>query len=277
MLNTQLLNQGLLWGWPTPAEVLPQDRFVFDWYSLSDCTTKRVVASNHDDIGDVQYDTYDAPRIDWGGVLGRYFRRKDINLTLSLSGGTEEGLNNLIDELKEKTRDVEWYLEIIINDEIRRVKATVTSLVFNRESFQLSFVSNVDITFSTMEPHFYAKTPESNTYNTITGDIIEEIDNEGTVETEAQLYFVFWPTVTGLSSIVITVGSQELSINETISGSDILIVDGEEKLVTLNGTLVDYDWVFPILDVGPNSIEFDFEAGATFTCDITEIHKKRYK
>jgi len=276
MLNTNPLNSVLLWGWPAPASVGEQGNFVFNWYSLNDCLNRRVTASNHDDIGRISFKTYDSPRVDWGWVLGHYYRRKDIRIRISLTATTAELLNDEIDSFKYEMSEVEGDLEITINDEVRIVKASITKLSFNRKYFHLTFVQDVEIVFSTMEPHFYAKTEESLTYYGITADLNEEILYSGKVKTEPKFYVIFWPTVTGLNTITVTTGGDTISIAETSSSGDILIIDCEDKEVLLNDVSIDYTGVFLELQVGANPISFNFTWGSTFFCDITEINKRKY-
>ena len=276
MLNSNALNTTLLWWWAVPVWVASQDDFVFNWYSLNDWTTKRVVSSNHDDIGNIDYKTFNAPRVDWGWVLWHYYRKKDIRLWISLSSTTADWLNTLIDDFKENTRKTEWYLEIIINDEIRRVKVSNTKLKFNRKYFNISFVQNVEIVFTTIEPHFYAKTEVSNSFYSVAADYTADIDNNWTIDTEIKFYLIFWWTVTALTSVAITIWNNTITIWETITALDVLIIDWQSKEVTLNWTAVDYTGTFPVLDVDWNTTLFVFSWWATFTVDITEIHKKKY-
>ena len=42
---------------------------IFNWFNLLDCA-EITTEGNYDDINSVQLDTYNAPRVDWGGTLG---------------------------------------------------------------------------------------------------------------------------------------------------------------------------------------------------------------
>ena len=278
MIGSSLLATTSLASWSIPTEVsTTQDNFVFNWYSLNNWTTKRVRVSNHDDIWEIELNLFNAPRTDWGWVLWHYYRRKDITISLSLSQTTAILLNDLIDDFKENTRETEWYLEITINSEVRRLKASISSLVFNRQYFNITFVQNVEIVFTTIEPFSYAKTLENVTYYSITWDLSEEITNNWTVKTETISYFIFWTWIAALTSIIITSWDNTMTISETISDNDVLIIDWDQKTVTIDWVDVDYTGTFIDLDVWANPILFDFAGWATFSCDITIIHKKKYK
>lgn len=80
MLNGALLNEWLLWnavkakdtGWDIAG-----GSFVFNWYNLNGGKL-RVMESNHDDVGAIDFDTYENPRYDGGGVLGKFYRKKQL-------------------------------------------------------------------------------------------------------------------------------------------------------------------------------------------------------
>jgi len=274
-LATNVLNSSSFWSGSAPLD-LDQDLFVFNGYSLHNTAwTVRVRNSNHDDVGNIQLDTFNSPRIDWGGVLGHYYRAKDITLEITLKSTTSTWLNTLIDTFKENTRQTEGWLDVKVNGEVRRCKASITNLKFWRQYFNISFVSTVQITFRTMWPHRQKKDAESVTYASKTATFQEEITNTGTVGTEAIYYFIFGSGISWTTSVAITTGDYTLTVSESISDSDVLIVNGEEKTATLNWTAVDYTGVFSELEVGANPITFTING--TFTVDITAIYTKRYK
>jgi hypothetical protein len=55
-----------------------------------------------------------------------------------------------------------------------------------------------------------------------------------------------------------------------------LIVDSENKSVTLNWVDIDYDWPLPVFQVGTNSFELVFTPAATVSMDMITIYKKNY-
>jgi len=284
MIWQTLYNQWLLAGYNgTNASLYPwvtsltTDRVIFDGYSL-DSSYIRIQQPNYDDIGDVDLKTFDAPRVDGGGVLGHYYRWKDLTFRLSIRGATASELNDRIDELKKRTRKTEWLLEVLVNGEYRVCEASITSLKFNREYYHITFVKDVEISFRTMSPHRRAKDDLSLTYNGVTSDLIYSIDNTWSVETDVRIYMVFSSaTVTGLTSIAYTTWGYTLTITQNFSANDVLIIDSIEKEVTLNGTIIDYTGKLPSFDVWNQSATIDFTNWATYNCTITTIYRKPYK
>jgi len=277
MLGSKLLAELLLWWWPLLSGSTTQDDFVFNGYSLNNGTTRKVRTSNHDDLWVIDLNLFNTPRNDWWWVLWHFYREKTIILWMTLSADSSILLNELVDDFKKNTRETEWFLEITINGEIRRVKASITGLNFNRKYYQINFIQDIEISFTTIEPFFYKKTEESVTYTWITADFNEEITNNWTVKTEWVFYLIFWTWIVSLTSVSILTWEDTITINETITDSDVLIVDSNNKIVTLNWVEIDYDWVFLDLQVWYNPISFDFNGWSTVNCDITVIYKKKYK
>ena len=78
MNNT--INSILLWTAPKIPITIVEWKFTFNGWNLDNGDNIRVVQSNHDDIWTIDFDTYDTPLEDGGGVLGKYYRKKQIQL-----------------------------------------------------------------------------------------------------------------------------------------------------------------------------------------------------
>lgn len=158
---------------------LGQDSIVFDSYSLQNAsiiTTK----IDYDDEGRIDLNSFDYPKADGGGVISKFYRGRVINAEVTLKADTAEDLQTLLDTFKKKLRTTEGYLDIIPAGltEIRRIKATVTSLKFGREYYHITFISKVKIQFTALEPFFYAKTKQSYEFLSNTASFAGEITNE---------------------------------------------------------------------------------------------------
>jgi phage-related protein len=56
-----------------------------------------------------------------------------------------------------------------------------------------------------------------------------------------------------VTSFALNIWSDTITITNTFSASDVLVIDCEDKTVKLNWIAIDYSGVFPILEVGVNS------------------------
>jgi len=231
--------------------------------------------SNHDDLSSLDFITYEAPRTDWGWVLDKFYRKKTININISLTANTVTALDNLIDDFKYNISLTEWKLEITIWWIVRQRKATLTKCDFNRKYHNITFIQDISLTFVATNPHWYNKNNDSNSYYDMTWDFNEEIIYQGTAQSYPKIYFIFW-VVSDLENTAISVNWIALNIEETITTWDILLVDWEEKEVTLNWTAIKYSWPFPIFNKWANPISFIFSSWATLNCDITIINKRKY-
>lgn len=274
MLWNYTLGWLVLW-WPISSFASSSiiGTFVFDWYNLHS-NNIRVQAVNYDDEWGIDLNIFEAPRIDWWGVLWHYWRSKDISFKLSLSSDTADWLNALIDELKMKTQTTEWRLEVEVNGVVRRVKASIVNLKFNREYYHLTFLPNVEITFRTIDPHWQKKTNTSFSFEK-TDDSQEDIVNNGTRATNPVFYVIFKTWCSGVSQLKITIDWYAIIVSSAFVPWDLLTIDCENKIVQKNGTSIDYSWVFPTLNVGSNPVFFDYTFTTLFV-DVFCIFNERY-
>lgn len=83
-----------------------------------------------------------------------------MRLKVLVTMDTPENLNTKIDEMKRELSKTEGNLDITVNGEIRRIRATITAIKFDRKYYNLTFVQG-DITLVTVEPFFRAVNDQS--------------------------------------------------------------------------------------------------------------------
>ena len=270
LLNNYTLNEHELWYAVAPT-ILDQDDIVFDGYSLQN-TEIITETLNYDDLGIVDFNTFNFPRNNWGGVISKYYRGRKVTFKSFVKESTSTALNDKLDEIKNKLATTEWYLDIRVNSEIRRVKATCTNLDYKRQHYHVTFIP-LDITFTILEPFFYAITSQSASYLSKTGTFSEEFTSLGTAATEPTIYFIFW--VSTVTSMVITnPDTTTMTITTSLWVSDVLIIDSKNKVVTKNGTEIDYSGVFPLFQVWSNP--FTVTITGSVNVDVTVITPKNY-
>lgn len=274
-----LLNAWLLWSaWTSNASWwsgTESGMFIFNWFSLDNWTTRRVINSNHDDLWDVAFETYDYPRADWWNALSKYYRKKTITITLSMVAPTRDWLEILIDDLKFNTSKTQWYLDIIIAWVVRRRTATLTSLQFWRQSFNVNRVWNVVLTFECVNPLSYSLSNITKTFKEISGDYALEIVYEWKVIVYPTIYLII-RSQTNLNTFNIDVNWYLFSINHEINDWEFLVIDGETKLVKLNWTNLVYEWPFPAFEPWLNHIEITTNIWASVSYDLIFIYKNLF-
>ena len=221
-----------------------QDTITFNGYSLSNANiiTNTI---DFDDRGGTDLNAYNYPRYDGGGILSRYHRGRDIKMKITLTAVNAQAFATLVDACKQALDRQEGHLEVNVSGEVRRIKATCTAIVFNRQPYHLTFIT-ADVTFRTFEPYMYAKTPQSVSSDALTTNPTTSVtyDLSGGTETA-------WRALMGASyassdggnlvgsitngKIVASVSSGSLTVAlKTTAGAD--PSSGSPVIVGINGT-----------------------------------------
>jgi hypothetical protein len=244
------INSELLWDAPKIQKQILNWIFSFNGWNLDNWQNIRVVQSNHDDIWTIDFDTYNTPLEDGGGVLGKYYRKKTITLILSIKSWTAEWLNDLVDEIKYQTSKTEWKLRIIINWVVRERTATCTSLKFNRKNYNITWIGNVELTFTCVNPHSQLETPNATNIISQSGSFQSSVVYEWRAETYPTLFLTM---DSGSSAWMrFELNWYVIQTNTSLTAWDVIIFDGETKTVTVNWTEVVYSWPFTPLTYGEN-------------------------
>ena len=269
------INTAILWDAKDVQRNILDGIFSFNGWNLDNGQNIRVIQSNHDDLWTVQFDTYDTPLQDGWWVLWKYYRKKTIQLVLSVNGNTQEWLNVLIDEIKYQTSKTEWTLRIVINWVVRERTATCTSLKFNRKNYNVSRAGNVVLTFTCVNPLSFNLTSITNTYTGISGNYATELNYSWKVNCYPSIYLII-KSETWLNSFSIDMNWYLFTISNEFEAGDFIIIDGETKLAKLNWTVITYSWPFPIIEPWLNHIEIKVNSGALVNYDMIFIYKKLF-
>ena len=244
---------------------------IFNWFNLLDCA-EFVAEGNYDDINAVQLDTYNAPRVDWGGVLGYYINWKQIEFKIIIKKDTEEELNSAIDLIKKELAVENGILELKINWEYRRWEANLTWLQFNRDFEKKTIQSNITASFN-LTNHLYAEITDAYTESWITSNNLAlDINNGGTARCFYKIAFIFGAGNAWVSTIKIEHDWYFLETTQAINDWDIIIIDWVNKEVLYNSNAIDYNWVFTELQTWSNPIQIQIDW--TPNVDITTLFNK---
>jgi phage-related protein len=270
MIDYSAINESPIGQSPLPLSV-SQDSIAFDGYGLQNQIIRTTYVDT-DDLGRIDLSTFDFPRDDGGGVLSKYYRWRQIKLKVLVTTDTAANLNAKLDEMKRFLSDTEWNLDIAVNGETRRIRATVTGLKFDRKGYNLTFIQG-DITLTAVDAFFRAKTDQSWLFEGRWTDFWEEISNAWSADADPRFYFIFW-SGSSATNLQISSGTRTISVSRTFSAWDILVIDCDQKTVTHNGISVDYSGMFPVFSPGSNP--FHTVITGTATMDLTAIVAKNY-
>ena len=257
------INTALLGTWQGTIQTEMVWILSFNGWRLDNWTTIRVTSTNHDDIGTIDFNTYNTPLEDWGGVLGKYYRKKTIDIGLSVQSETQQGLNDLIDEIKYRTSFTEWILRYSINGITRERTATCTSLKFNRQYYNINWLWSVALSFTCVNPHSRIEVPSTESFIMQSWTYSAWVLYDGRAESYPTLLLTIDSGESeGLS---FTLNGYKIQISSSLSAWDVVVFDGEKKSVTVNGEEVEYTGAFTPLAYGENTISISSEATYTWT------------
>ena len=263
-----IINNTLLGEIPFHAEQVSSAKFAFNWRSLDNWTSVRVIGCDYDDIWTIDFETYKTPLEDWWWVLWKYFRTKKITFQLSIKSSSLEWLNNLIDEIKYQTSPTQKKLTIIINWVVRIRTATMISLKFNRQSYNMNWLWNVSLTFSCVNPFSYLLLPSSVSEIWLTWNHQSWVIYNWRADSYPTLTITATTSATWLS---FTLNWYTISITETLPANWVLIFDWETKKATLNWTEIHYSWPFTPLKYWENIFSINYTW--TFTYNLSFFTK----
>lgn len=249
-----------------------QSDIMFDGYSLQNLNfiTSRL---DYDDLWKVELNTFNYPRSDGGGVLSKYYRGRTIKLVGSIKKDTVTEFNDFLDEVKKNLRKTEGYLEVTINGEIRRIKATMTDLSLNRDHYHITY-SPIKVTFTAVEPFFYGKIKQSFGIFAKTATFTEEMTHAGGADSNPTVYCIFGAGTSATALSFTDPSGRIITITTAITVNDILIIDSERKIVTKNSVEIDYTGAFPIFSPWSNNFTVTFTG--TVLVDTTIVLPKNY-
>lgn len=103
-----------------------------------------------------------------------------------------------------------------------------------------------------------------------------EFVNEGTAEADSIAYLTI-VTAGTLSQIVWenTTNGDKVTVVASFVDGDQLVIDGENRRVTKNGTEVDYTGVLPKVVAGSNAFKLTL-TGSGYSISVTELHYSRF-
>ena len=267
MFNLNLFNNAVFNEVPAGIVSPPQDDFVYNDFWLHNDIYK-IYNSNFDNGHRPENTTYSNPLADLGGQLSYRFRNKIVRLKWRIKTSTALELNEEIDKLKRILSQPEKNLDIRVNGNIRRAKASCinTNGLFDRQHYNITRLP-FTLEFEIIWQFSRELTRQSITENWLTATSTNiEINNKGTVKTNPTISILFNSAIS-VDEITFTINDRAIIINETILTNDVVNIDCENKTVKINSIEVDFMGTFPFLEVGVNTCTIEINETKNF--DIT--------
>ncbi len=220
------------------------------------------------------------PRADGEYMQADYWRENKIVLTGTIKDTTRDLLEARIDQLRTFFNASPGTLMLTFAGAQRyfdNVYADIETMLDKRIGSYITFTP-FTLTFYCAQPfgrdanrtYFAASTPLTAT------PTVYDIYNGGSAKTFGLWTFTINTagTFTGLTLYNTTTG-EAIVISGTFVNGDTLVIDAEQKIVTQNGTEIDYTGIFPSITVGQNSVTAE-PVGAGYSIAVNEEHYNRY-
>lgn len=281
MLNAIILNTGMLnSGSPLPSALSASDfdNLEFNGYSLQDDDHVSSVIEAFS-TPSRELVTFKIPRADGGGWNGDYFRERRVKVSGIIEKATNALLETEIDTFKQEMCTPQAFLDLKVNGEVRRIVATLEDperMFARREGFHVTFAP-FDMTFLAIEPMWHSLDYETQTYE----DIVllsypDEIEVTGSYKAQPVIVVIL-QAATSVTAIAFenTTNGDAIEVTDSFAAGDVLTIDCEEKSVSVNGVEIDYDGIFPELNIGINEFVIDV-TGSAVEYTATVKYRKTY-
>lgn len=263
---------------PESPNVMPTGLLVFNGFDCNDGVYMLIT-----DVPDIEnapereIDVISVPRAPGVTMVNDNTRGKIITARGVVRAADGPSLRAYIDTIKKSLRGSNGVLTVTWQGITRRYVGTLqnTGSMFsgklptdiNKCPFELQF-----LTEGLATDWDYTQTSKQITSLIDTADL----SNAGTTEAESTVILVFNDAV-GITSMQVSVdeNGQAIKYTGTISAGDVLVFDGENQTVTLNGVEVNFSGFFPQMDVGANTFRFT-ATGTSLDFRATILTKNAY-
>lgn len=267
MLNQNPLNTSPLNSWNIPTNVA-QDSITINGFSLSNQYIKTFW---YDDNLNTKVSTTWRPQADWLIFLSNFKEWRSIKFWIHISWTDEADFTQRLDELRKNIFKKNVFLDMKINWVVRRVNVNCTSSPKSFSHYNKTFLKT-ELVFQATDSYWYELSNQSTSIDNVTASFQEEITPLGTAETEISAYVLF--TTSNSTQIKLTVWDNEMTINHAFTDWDIVRLDWPTASVYVNEVEIDYDDIFPIMEVWTNF--FKFEIDWTFNANVLILNKINY-
>lgn len=278
-MNT-LINENVI-NFDTPLLWAVQGNVEFNNFDLTSlCNNKTwylIKTWNEFDRTNIDLWAYVSSLIDWWWVFSKKYWNQTITFSLFIQWENENDLIDKIDLLKWAIQWVEWNLDLRVKDQIRTYKATCSWV--SVPNFRWDFVDDVVVSFLITSWVWQVKQRTERLVANQTDDFEAIISNNGTYEAFPIIYFITknWTDLSEIEIITKNVWEttwNPLIITETITDTNIIIVDYQTKVITINWVEVPYTWFMTPLNPWLNALEFNFTW--TLELDTYILYNKRF-
>lgn len=217
---------------------------------------------------------------DGGGILQKKYQGKTLTITLFIQAENYSDLVRKIDEIKQKTQVVEWSLDIMIWEEIRRYTATVSSITVPSFSKSDDFLEGMEIEFLITSPHWYSPDFVQTAMVDVSANISRVVENKGSYKVFPTIYLVGKENC-NISSFSVhhkkiwqTGEGYKISISENLTAGQVICLNYDEKIATKDGVEIPFFGIMMPMSEWQSVFDFSFEGSPQV--NIFVLHNPTY-
>ena len=206
----------------------------------------------HDSVTDRDLFMYELTREGGANLVSTYYQPKKIILEGIIKGTTVDDLETNVDTFKQLLSGKDKILDIEYASGTRRYIATARVVQIERDYYNLTYIP-FSVEFSI--PTGFGRDTVTTSYQT-TSIMVHTLEDSslnilGTVIPKYNIEIEF-ASATNVSEVSLTINGDKITVAESIAYGQTLIIDAENKKVTIDGTEADYTGLFPRLQLGYN-------------------------
>lgn len=223
---------------------------------------------NFFDLNNIELTSTTSLHGDGGKILDKRYIPKTLSVSLYIEGGDYDGVVKIIDEIKARTQNIEWNLDIMISGEIRRYTATLSSLIVPSFSKQDDHMEGVELEFLITSPHWYFPEYKQTALMDITGNTSRVVANHGNYKT-FPIILIVGKENCNISAVNIfhkkiwIIGDgYKISLSENLSAGQVFEINYKEKICKKDEVEIPFSGIMmPMLD-GQTDFSFVFEGSS---------------
>lgn len=263
---------GLLWtflfgSWSTTLIPSSVAAFEYNGYEFGNTTFRLTNLPDFESANSILFDTYDIALSHGWGLNWYYIKPKRLLIEWVLTAASSSELETVIDAMKYALLQNEQTLTYTKpNNVVVQGTASCTRLAVNRKPYHITFVP-VSIELTVLDGFLYDTEVNEVTDSGNTSNFSWTISVTGW-NYEVRPIFVFtYNSATSCTSLSLTCNWETITVSDTFSNGDIIIIDSKNKDVTINSvSWQDYTWEFPSLPLGDTS--YSVTSDGTFNISL---------
>lgn len=235
---------------------------------------------NHTNLPDQVLALYAKADADGSTISAQNYPSKKVTIGGTIHGSSQADLDSRIDTFKGYFNGKDKNLDIAYGSGTRRYIATKNAISIERQ--QKALFATFQVEFICTNP-FGLDTSTSNLWTAKTGftsaTFTETPTVGGTAPYQLPVFTITVNSLTGTGDYIQISndnnGQEILIYGLGIAAGDVIVIDCENRTVTLNGTDADYYGTFLALEPGANSITYT-DGFTTRSVDVSAVYTKRW-